>query len=231
MFNKIFIVIEVKNLNKIYLINKKRNSRGLVDVSFVLPSSGFVFILGKSGSGKSTLINCLGLLDKPTSGDILIDNKNYKEFTLKDEEYYRAKVFGFVFQDYQLLEELSVKDNIKLGLSLISDLENCEQRIKEIISKVDLVGFEDRSVKELSGGEKQRVAIIRALCTSPRFLFADEITASLDMEMSAFIYGYLKEYIKKKNGVGVFVSHDPIIKDYVDEVYEMKEGRLVRCDI
>ena len=130
MFNKIFIVIEVKNLNKIYSINKKRNSRGLVDVSFVLPSSGFVFILGKSGSGKSTLINCLGLLDKPTSGDILIDNKNYKDFTLKDEEYYRAKVFGFVFQDYQLLEELSVKDNIKLGLSLISDLENCEQRIK-----------------------------------------------------------------------------------------------------
>ena len=230
MFNKIFTMIEVKNLNKIYSINKKRNSRGLVDVSFVLPSSGFVFILGKSGSGKSTLINCLGLLDKPTSGDILIDNKNYKEFTLKDEEYYRAKVFGFVFQDYQLLEELSVKENIKLGLSLINDLENCEQRIKEIISKVDLVGFEDRSVKELSGGEKQRVAIARALIKNPRIVFADEPTGNLDEKTSEIILNILKEY--SQDHLVIMVSHDLLLSyKFADRRITLKEGLIINDEI
>ena len=221
-------MIEVKNLNKIYSINKKRNSRGLVDVSFVLPSSGFVFILGKSGSGKSTLINCLGLLDKPTSGDILIDNKNYKEFTLKDEEYYRAKVFGFVFQDYQLLEELSVKENIKLGLSLINDLENCEQRIKEIISKVDLVGFEDRSVKELSGGEKQRVAIARALIKNPRIVFADEPTGNLDPKNSLEVMQILEQI--NQRGITVIVStHDYTLVDrFRKRVLTLEKGEIVR---
>ena len=121
-------MIEIKHLKKTYISKDKSKSRGLVDVSFTLPSSGFVFVLGKSGSGKSTLLNRLGTLDEPTSGEILVDGKDISCFTDEERSYYRSSYCGFVFQDYQLINELTVRENVMLSLDIVSDTKDKKER-------------------------------------------------------------------------------------------------------
>ena len=199
-------MIEVKHLKKTYLGKKKEKSRGLVDVSFSLPSNGFVFVLGKSGSGKSTLLNLLGKLDEKTSGTILIEGKDLDTFTESEINYYRSTYCGFIFQDYQLIDELSVKENVALALEIIDDEENKEERIKEILEKVQLTGYENRYPNELSGGQKQRVSIARALIKKPKLILCDEPTGNLDIKTSISILNLLKEI--SKTCLVFMVSHD-----------------------
>ena len=137
-------MIKVEHLNKTYVGKNKEKSRGLIDVSFILPSTGFVFVLGKSGSGKSTLLNLLGSLDNKNGGKIYIDNKDLDNFNQKELSLYRSSYCGFIFQDYQLINELTVKENIALSLEIIDDTEDIENRVNDIIKKVGLEGFENR---------------------------------------------------------------------------------------
>lgn len=199
-------MIQVKNLKKTYLGKKNIKSRGLVDVSFDLPSKGFVFVLGKSGSGKSTLLNLLGKLDEKTSGKIYIDGKDIDTFTKEEEDFYRSTYCGFIFQDYQLINELTVKENIALSLELINDQDNKEERIKEILKKVELEDYENRHPTELSGGQKQRVSIARALIKNPKLVLCDEPTGNLDKKTSIAILNLLEEI--SKNCLIFMVSHD-----------------------
>ncbi len=122
-------MVKVTHLKKTYIDKNKVKSRGLEDVSFSLPNKGFVFVLGKSGCGKSTLLNLLGLLDDKTSGKIYIDNKDVDEFNEHEKSYYRSTYCGFIFQDYQLINELTVKENISLVLEIKDDLKDYEERI------------------------------------------------------------------------------------------------------
>ena len=142
----IIFVIEIKNLTKIYKNKNKTNTKALNDVSFSLPDSGFVFILGKSGSGKSTLINLLGDLDSKTSGDILVDGESLYTLNNEKRREYKASYCGFIFQDYRLINELTVKENTLISLEIINDIYNKDNRLKEVLSKVDLDGYEDKMV-------------------------------------------------------------------------------------
>ncbi len=155
-------MIQVEHLKKTYVGKNHAQSRGIVDVSFALPSTGFVFVLGKSGSGKSTLLNLLGALDDKTDGKIFLEGKDLDSFSGEELDSYRSSYCGFIFQDYQLIPELTVKENVSLAVDIISDLKDKETRVQEMLEKVDLAGYENRYPNELSGGQKQRVSIARS---------------------------------------------------------------------
>ena len=149
-----------------------------------------VFILGKSGSGKSTLLNILGGLDNCDSGEIYVDSKKISNFKENDYDYYRNTYVGFIFQEFNLIEEYNVYDNISLGLKLQKEKVKKEQ-LDQILEQVGLTGLGLRKINELSGGQKQRVAIARALIKNPNMILADEPTGSLDSETGKQIFDLL----------------------------------------
>ena len=161
-------MIKISDLNKIYKSKKRKKCHALHNINLTLPDSGLVFVLGKSGSGKSTLLNLIGGLDNITSGKIEVDGNDLSKFKEKDFCNYRNTHIGFIFQDYHLIDELTVYENIVLSLNLrcIEDAD----KVKNALARVDLAGYEDRYPSELSGGEQQRVAIARALVKKPRTL-------------------------------------------------------------
>ena len=224
-------MIDISNLNKsFYILGNKIEVNKDINVCF--KSGTLIWIFGNTGAGKSAFLNSITGIHDIDNGKVIMDGFPISDVNNSEKSIFRLNNCGLVFQFFELIKSLNAYANASIPLQLLKrDKHDIKKTLDYFFEVFNIESIKQKRPKELSVGEKQRVAIIRALCTSPRFLFADEITASLDMEMSAFIYGYLKEYIKKKNGVGVFVSHDPIIKDYVDEVYAMKEGRLVRCDI
>ena len=218
-------MIKVTNLKKTYVDKRKVKSRGLIDVSFYLPSKGFVFVLGKSGCGKSTLLNLLGLLDTKTEGKIYVDNKDIDLFTELEKTYYRSTYCGFIFQDYELINELTVKENISLALEIKDDLQNFDQKLDSIMSLVDIVSLKDKYPYELSGGEKQRVSIARALIKNPKIILADEPTGNLDKKTSKVILDLLKEVSKKC--LVFMVSHDEKAAYlYADRIITLDEGKV-----
>ena len=171
-------MLEVKNLTKIYK-TKGGDVTALDNVSVSFPEKGMVFLLGKSGSGKSTLLNVCGGLDAPTSGEIIVKGKSSKNFLQSDFDSYRNTFVGFVFQEYNILNEFSIEDNIALALELQGKPKN-KTVINNILEQVELVGYNKRKPQTLSGGQKQRVAIARALVKSPEIIMADEPTGALD---------------------------------------------------
>lgn len=218
-------MIEIRGLKKTYINRNGTQSRGIEELSFKLPENGFVFVLGKSGSGKSTLLNLLGDLDKPTSGDILINGKSLYQLSPQERREYKASFCGFIFQDYRLINELNVKENILLSLDIINDIYNKDNRLKEVLHKVDLDGYENKMVNELSGGEKQRVAIARALIKNPKLILCDEPTGNLDKKTSTQILDLLKEI---SNDCLIFmVSHDePSSIEYATRRIILEEGKI-----
>lgn len=217
-------MIRVDNLTKIYKSKFKDSCVALKGVSFCLPESGFVFIVGKSGSGKTTLLSLLGGLDEITHGDIIVDGQSIKNFTQKDFVNYRNSTIGFIFQDFHLLDELTIAENIRLSLSL-QNISNDELIIKSL-SDVGLEGYAKRYPKELSGGEKQRVAIARALVKNPHILLADEPTGNLDSKTTEQILALLKAL--SKNRLVVIVSHNlGDAREYADRIIELAQGKII----
>lgn len=214
--------MEIKNLTKIYKTKGKKDVIALNDISFCLPDQGMVFIIGKSGSGKSTLLNVIGGIDNFSEGDIIIKGNNLKDFNNQDYEKYRSSVTTFIFQDYHLLEELTVKENIEL----FSNKKLGDDEIDEYLEKVDLKGYGARSISELSGGEAQRIAILRALIKDPSIFLCDEPTGNLDNYTSLKIMDILKEISKTK--LVLVVSHDiDIASSYADKILELSYGKLI----
>ena len=223
-------MIEVSHLKKTYFGKKHLASRGLQDVSFKLPDKGFVFVLGKSGSGKSTLLNMLGNLDQKTDGKIFIEGKDLDTFTPKEIDSYRSSYCGFIFQDYQLINELTVRENIALSLDLISDFENREERIDDILRKVELEEYQNKLPTELSGGQKQRVSIARALVKRPKLILCDEPTGNLDRKTSKAILDLLKEI--SKECLVFMVSHDENASIlYADRRIILENGLVKRDEV
>jgi len=217
-------MIEIKNVKKVYNSKSKYNCVALNNISFNLPSKGFVFICGKSGSGKSTLLNILGGLDNIDEGKIVIDGNNLSSFNNKDFDNYRNSYVGFIFQDFCLIDNFNVYDNVKLSLQLKGEKNN--DNIEKILESVDLKGFGQRYPKELSGGQKQRVAIARCLVKNPKLILADEPTGNLDNKTSKQILSLLKELSEER--LVVVVSHN--IKDaleYGDRIIELSDGNVI----
>ena len=218
-------MIEAKNLRKKYSPKKGVEVHALDNVSVRLPDTGMVFVLGKSGSGKSTLLNVLGGLDTIDSGEIFIKGQSSKEFKQSHFDSYRNTYVGFIFQEYNILEEFTVGANIALAIEL-QGRKATNEEINSILAEVDLAGLGARKPNELSGGQKQRVAIARALVKNPEIIMADEPTGALDSNTGRQVFDTLKELSKKK--LVLIVSHDREFSElYADRIIELADGRII----
>jgi putative ABC transport system ATP-binding protein len=197
----------------------------LDDVTISLPRGGFTAVMGPSGSGKSTFLHCAAGLDRPTSGRVRLGGTDLgpmKENRLT--EFRRARV-GFVFQAYNLLPSLTVRDNVTLPLRLAGTRTD-EAWLREVVEAVDVVGRLDHHPSQLSGGQQQRVAIARALITRPEVVFADEPTGALDSRTGARVLELLRHVVDTTGQTVLMVTHDPVAACYAHEVVFLADGRL-----
>ena len=218
-------MIELKHVGKIYKSKKSSDTTALNDVSLQIPDKGLVFIVGRSGSGKSTLLNLLGGLDNLTSGEVFVSGKNISNFTDKEFDSYRNSYVGFVFQEFNILEQYNVYENIELALKL-QEKESSKEEINKLLELLGIKDLGERGVNELSGGQKQRVAIARALIKEPKIILADEPTGNLDKASSEQIFDILKEI--SLNQLVVVVSHDKeAAVKYGDRIIEIEDGKVI----
>lgn len=218
--------IVVNNIKKYY--GKKDNIVKAVDgISLEVENGKFTAIIGTSGSGKSTLLHCLAGLDKPTSGEVILTNKNI--YSLNDDELSRIRrqEFGFIFQNFNLIPVLNVYDNIILPIQLDGKKEDKEY-IMNIIKKV---GLEDQLKKfpdELSGGQQQRVAIARALSNKPAVIFADEPTGNLDSKTTEEVMSLLRSTVSELNQTLLMITHDENIAKEADRIITISDGKIIK---
>ncbi len=218
-------MLETRNLKKIYKTKRGVSVTALKDVSLKFPEKGMVFLLGKSGSGKSTLLNLLGGLDQYSDGEIIIKGESSKNFSQSQFDSYRNTYVGFIFQEYNVLEEFTVGANIALAIELQGRKAE-DSEINDILKKVDLDGFGDRKPNELSGGQKQRVAIARALVKNPQIIMADEPTGALDSATGRQVLDTLKKLSADK--LVIVVSHDrEFAERYGDRIIELADGNVI----
>ena len=218
-------MLETRELVKIYKPKKGVPVTALDRISLKFPDKGMVFLLGKSGSGKSTLLNVLGGLDKYDGGEIIINGVSSKNFTQQHFDSYRNTYVGFIFQEYNVLDEFTVGANIALAIEL-QNRKASDAEINGILKEVDLEGFGARKPNELSGGQKQRVAIARALVKNPRIIMADEPTGALDSNTGRQVFDTLKKLSKEK--LVIVVSHDrEFAEQYADRIIELSDGHVI----
>ena len=197
----------------------------LSNVNFELEKGDLVAIIGDSGSGKSTLLHLLAGVDKPTSGDIFIQDKNITKFNKDEMTVFRRRNIGVVYQFFNLIPNINVRKNILLPL-LLDNKKADEEYLKEILSILGIEGKLDRYPKQLSGGEQQRVAIARSLITRPAIILADEPTGNLDRKNSEEITGLFRLVNKRLNSTIMIITHDEKVANSCDKVYRMLDGRL-----
>ncbi|OGO61964.1 MAG: hypothetical protein A2Z36_01585 [Chloroflexi bacterium RBG_19FT_COMBO_48_23] len=221
-------MLEVRNLAKIYGLGEVQ-VRALDGISFSIADGDMVCIMGKSGSGKSTLLRQLGLLDRPTSGEIIIDNEVVTRLPDDARATLRLQHLGYVFQEYALLAELTAHENVYLpGMMLGEKGVDFKKRAKELLELVGLGKRIRHYPKELSGGEQQRVAIARALINNPRIIFADEPCANLDTISSKKVMETLVGLNREVKVTVIFVSHDPDDKRYARGLIVLSDGTMVK---
>jgi putative ABC transport system ATP-binding protein len=202
--------------------------KALNGVSFEIKKGEFIAIMGASGSGKTTMLRILGLLDKPTKGEYTINNLDIVDLHEEERNYYRLTQLGYVFQDYALIKEMSAAENVYI-LSLMEGKSKKESILtaKEALEKVGLGDKLDRVPDQLSGGEKQRIAVARAIAKKPKILFADEPCANLDTHTSEQVLEVLKTLNKKFGQTIVMVTHEPWHTKYVSRVIKLKDGLII----
>lgn len=223
-------MIKADKISKIYYSDKIQTN-ALFETDLEIKEGSFVAIVGKSGAGKSTLVNQLSLLDTPTTGRIIISNKDTSKLTKREKTLLRLKKMGFIFQDYALLPELNAWQNVALPMMMQGF---SKARAKEValgvLGKLELKDRVNNLPNQLSGGEQQRVSIARAISHKPEILFADEPTANLDSKTSEIILGYLKE-LNREGVTIIMVTHE---KDYAKEaerIIEISDGVITNDKI
>ena len=223
-------LLEVTNVKKIYSTRFGGNQvQALANVTFSVESGEFVAIMGESGSGKTTLLNILASLDRPTEGEVLLDGKSIVHLTEKEISAFRRNNLGFVFQDFNLLDTFTVKDNIFLPLVLSKlPYEEMERRLVPLSAKLRLSELLNKFPYEISGGQKQRTAAARALITNPGILLADEPVASLDPVTGRQILCLLRD-IQRQRGVSILMnSHNlDLSLEFSTHIVGMNRGRVV----
>ncbi|MDR3263241.1 MAG: ATP-binding cassette domain-containing protein [Clostridiales bacterium] len=221
-------MVQLINVKKEYVLSDKKAFKveALKNINLTFDGSGLVAVVGKSGSGKTTLMNLIGGLDKPTDGEILINGKNTSEMKNKDYDFLRSYGIGFVFQDYNLLSDLSVSENIKLAVKFQENDDGIiSERTSDAMQKTGIEELKDRKINELSGGQQQRVAIARAIAKGSAVLLCDEPTGNLDSKTSADIIGVLKEVSKEKTVI--VVTHDEeTALNQADRLIRLKDGEV-----
>lgn len=220
------IVVDAKNVKKVY--GTKGNVFTALDHIDVKVYEGeFVGVMGPSGAGKSTLLNILATIDQPTSGDIYIDGTNIVNMNEEQLAAFRRDKLGFIFQDYNLLDTLTVKENIILPLALARvDLHELEERVNQVAKTFGLDTILEKYPYQISGGQKQRTAAARAMITKPTLLLADEPTGALDSKSATDLLESLKVLNKVERATILLVTHDAFAASYCDRVIFIKDGKL-----
>lgn len=221
-------ILEAKSLQKIYTTRFGGNQvQALSNVSFSVEQGEYVAIMGESGSGKTTLLNILAALDKPTSGEVLLDGRSLSTVKEKEISAFRRDNLGFVFQDFNLLDTFSLQDNIFLPLVLAGKgYKEMSQRLQPIAKKLGITELLAKYPYEVSGGQKQRAAVARALITNPKLVLADEPTGALDKKTGQQIMSLLLRVVKENKIMLLLVTHDPDIAHTCDTIFRMDEGRI-----
>ena len=219
-------ILETKNLKK-YYGKGDTQVKALDGVNLSVEDGEFVAIVGTSGSGKSTLLHMLGGLDRPTSGSVTVDGKNI--FSLKDEALtiFRRRKIGFVFQSFNLVPVLTVRENIVLPIQLDGGKVD-ERYVGEVVTALGLEKKLNSLPGQLSGGQQQRVAIARALYTDPQIILADEPTAALDSDRVKVVGQLFSDLAVKHNKAVVVVTHDLRLREFADQVYTIVDGKMAK---
>ncbi|GAA0084107.1 ABC transporter ATP-binding protein [Clostridium sp. CTA-7] len=223
-------ILKLKDVSKEYGVKGFR-TRVLNKINFTVNEGDFISIMGPSGAGKTTLLNLISTLDKPTKGEIILDGLDITKIKNKELSNLRRDKIGFIFQDYNLLDNMNLMDNIALPLALgrkrTKDIEN------KVINIAKIFGLNEHLKKypyELSGGQKQRGAAARALITSPKVIFADEPTGALDSRSSSDLLESLSRANKEEKATIVMVTHDAVTASYSNKVYILSDGEI-KCQL
>lgn len=219
-------MIELKSVNKIYETEAEK-VHALKSVNLNIDKGEFISIMGQSGSGKTTLMNILGCLDNPTSGEYNIYKSNIASLDDDQRSILRGKLFGFVFQSYNLLPRLTAVEQVELPLIY----QNVENRKEKALKALDMVGLIDRvdfKPSQLSGGQQQRVSIARSLVVEPKVVLADEPTGALDNATGAEVMGTLKNLVKKEGITVIIVTHESEIADYTERTISINDGKIIK---
>jgi putative ABC transport system ATP-binding protein len=220
------VSLEVNNLVKNYGSGRVM-VRAVKDVTFSIEAGQFIAVVGPSGSGKTTLLSMLGGLLTPTSGTIIIDDRQVEKLLPGQRQEYRRDHVGFIFQTNNLLPFLTAKENLLLMNKIgPGDRNMMGERAQQLLDELELTSRANALVTELSGGERQRVAIARALMRDPEMVLADEPTANLDSELGKRVVQNLVDGVKGRNKIGVMVTHDLNMAALADSILEMQDGHL-----
>ena len=223
-------MINLQHVSKTYTLGDEK-VEALKDITLSIAAGEFVVIVGPSGSGKSTLLHLIGGLDRPTSGEISVDGKNLRKLKDRGLSKYRNRETGFVFQDFHLLPHLNLLENVEVPLMFSTGKKRKEATIeKQARALLETVELNDRLLHrpgEISGGQKQRAAIARALINKPKLLLADEPTGNLDSLTGKSIIALLKKLHQREKTTMVIVTHDREIAKYAERVLEIKDGVLI----
>ena len=221
-------MIETEKLKKTY----KQGSlkvKAVDSVNLKISDGEFTAIVGPSGSGKTTLLNCIGGLDSPTSGNVIIDNELISSYSSGLMIKFRLNNIGFVFQDYNLIPVLTAKENIEMVMLMQGyNKHDMDQRSSDLLNEVGMGDMSKRRPAELSGGQQQRVAVARALASKPKFILADEPTANLDSKSTAKLLDIMSKLNKQENITFVFSTHDQRVIDRARRVVTLEDGKIIK---
>ena len=222
-------MIKLKGINKYYTSGDEK-LHALKDVDLEIEKGEFLAIMGPSGSGKSTMIKILGLLDKEFEGDYLLDGKEIKSLNDDLLSKLRNKSIGFVFQDFNLIDRLTIKENIELPMLYMgSGIKKTKDRVNELLEKVNLKDKIHKYPKQLSGGQQQRISIIRSLVNNPDIIIADEPTGALDSKTSEEIIGVFKE-LNKEGITIILITHDINVANKANRIVKIFDGELKEAE-
>ncbi len=220
-------ILTAKNLSKIYGSKHSIRHAGLQHFNLTVKKGEFIAVMGPSGSGKTSLLNLLATIDRPTSGNILLNGERLTALSKNKLAKFRRTEMGFVFQDYNLLDTLTIGENIVLPLTLQkAKVKEMNSRLKTVTKQLDIETLIDKRTYEVSGGQQQRAAIARAMIHNPAVIFADEPTGNLDSKATLQVMESLETLNKTQETTTVMVTHDPFAASFSGRVIFIKDGRL-----
>lgn len=219
-------VLKVSNIEKYYGRNGNV-TKAIDNISFSVEEGEFIGIMGPSGSGKTTLLNCISTIDKATSGKILVAGDDITRLNSKKIAKFRREKLGFIFQDFNLLDTLTVYENIALALSILRvKSSEIDKRVKDIAKRLNIEEILKKFPWEISGGQKQRVAAARAIVTNPKIILADEPTGALDSKSSKALLESLNDLNRDLNATILMVTHDAFTASYAKRILFIKDGKI-----
>ncbi len=219
-------ILSVENIEK-YYGNKENVTKAIDHISFKVDKGEFVGIMGPSGSGKTTLLNCISTIDKITTGNIMINNKDITKLKSKALEDFRKDELGFIFQDFNLLDTLTAYENIALALTIQGrKSKEIDSLIQEVASKLEINQVLNKYPYQMSGGQKQRVASARAIVTNPSLILADEPTGALDSKSSRLLLESFEKLNQELEATILMVTHDAFTASYAHRILFIKDGKI-----